>query len=78
MRLGQEMVTLHRFVQTGHGTLPYEWWLDQAHRLVMVVTHSRVYILDPAAPEELADELEAQVARWQRLADQQAEEADGE
>jgi len=78
VRLGQEDVTLHRFVQTGRGMLPYEWWLDEAHRLVMVVTHSRVYILDPVAPEELADELQAQVARWRRLADRQAEEADAE
>jgi hypothetical protein len=42
-------VTLHRFRQLGRGTLPYEYWLDERRRLVLVVTHTRAYVLDPTA-----------------------------
>ena len=41
--------TLHRFCQIGPGVLPYEYWLDEAHRLLVVVTGSRAYILDDPA-----------------------------
>ena len=37
---------LHRFEQLGTGVWPYEYWLDQQHRLVMVVTGPRAYIWD--------------------------------
>jgi hypothetical protein len=37
--------SLHCFQQLGMGVWPYEYWLDDGHRLVMVVTGPRVYIL---------------------------------
>ena len=40
---------LHWFQQIGTGTWPYEYWLDDRHRLVMAVTNSRAYILDDEA-----------------------------
>ena len=40
------METGHLFHQVGRGVLPYEWWLDEAHRLVLVVTGYRTYILE--------------------------------
>jgi len=43
--LGGEAATLHRFHQVGRGVLPYEYWLDRHHRLVLVVTGYRTYIL---------------------------------
>jgi len=52
-------IPLHGFHQLGHGTLPYEYWLDDQHRLVIVVTHSRVYVLDEKAEEKTAAMLEA-------------------
>jgi hypothetical protein len=36
----------HWFQQTGSGMLPYDYWLDERHRLVVAVTFSRAYILD--------------------------------
>jgi hypothetical protein len=36
---------LHVFHQTGRGILPYEYWLDEQHRLLVVVTGPRAYIL---------------------------------
>jgi len=39
-------VLLHRFEQFGTGVWPYEYWLDQQHRLVLVVTGPRAYIWD--------------------------------
>jgi len=50
-------ITLHGFHQLGHGTLPYEYWLDRHHRLVLAVTLSRVYILDDKAEEKTAAEI---------------------
>ena len=44
--LGDAASTLHLFHQVGRGVLPYEWWLDEAHRLVLVVTGYRTYILE--------------------------------
>jgi len=49
MQAAGREITLHGFHQIGHGTLPYEYWLDEDHRLVMAVTLSRVYILDDEA-----------------------------
>ncbi len=37
---------LLRFVQIGRGVLPYEYWLDEHGRLVMVVTGPRCHILE--------------------------------
>ncbi|MCK5172528.1 MAG: hypothetical protein KAR47_04005 [Planctomycetes bacterium] len=51
--------TLHRFYQLGEGVLPYEYWLDEQHRLVMVVTHNRAYILDDKAQDKFAAVLDA-------------------
>lgn len=39
---------LHWFQQIGSGTLPYEYWLDEKHRLRIVVTLCRAYILTSA------------------------------
>ncbi len=63
---GRRTMTLHHFQQTGHGTLPYDWWVDKDHRLVMVVTHSRAYILDDNVEDEYEDELRANISGYQR------------
>ena len=36
----------HYFHQVGSGALPFQYWLDDKHRLVTVVTGARAYILD--------------------------------
>lgn len=48
---------LHRFCQPGQGMLPYEYWLDDDRRLLLAVTLSRAYILDPQADSKV---------RWRR------------
>ena len=42
---------LHWFTQVGHGVLPYDYYLDRYHRLVVVITGPRSYILDDNAEE---------------------------
>lgn len=39
-------VSLHCFVQLGSGILPYEYWLDDRHRLLAVISMNKAYILD--------------------------------
>jgi len=81
IRFGVDTHTLHRFVQIGHGALPFEYWLDEDHRLVLVVSHYRVYVLDPAAEETVAEELESQRSRYERNKERYAadrEDDDGE
>jgi len=42
---GSGKVQLHYYRQFGQGMLPYEYYLDETHRLVMVVSGYRAYIL---------------------------------
>lgn len=42
---GAKTVALHCFEQIGEGVLPYEYWLNEHHRLVLVITGNRAYIL---------------------------------
>jgi len=46
---GGKSTVLRRYRQLGDGLLPYEYWLDEHDRLVMAVTLSRAYVLDPKA-----------------------------
>ncbi|NQT86503.1 hypothetical protein HQ560_07035 [bacterium] len=46
-KIGSASHRLHVFHQIGRGTLPYEYWVDEGHRLLVVVTGPRAYILDP-------------------------------
>ena len=46
--------TLRWFTQIGHGVLPYDYYLDRYHRLVLVITGPRSYILDDNA-EDIVD-----------------------
>jgi hypothetical protein len=49
-------LSLHRFDQLGDGILPYEYWLDENHRLLAVISHNKAYILD-----EQAESITAQI-----------------
>lgn len=72
VRIGAQTRTLHRFVQTGHGVLPCDWWVGKDHRVVLMVTSCRVYVLDPNAQETFASAVEGQVSRYERLRERQA------
>jgi len=58
-------MTLHGFYQLGHGALPYDYWLDERHRLVIAVTLSRAYILDEQAEEKAALTLRRERRRFE-------------
>ena len=62
----EKEVTLHGFHRLGHGALPYEYWLDKRHRLVMAITLSRVYILDEQAEQKTAQELGRERSTFKR------------
>ncbi len=46
MKTGARSVPLHCFGQLGSGILPYEYWLDDRHRLLAVISMNKAYILD--------------------------------
>ncbi len=48
---------LTRFVQTGRGVLPWEYWLDSNNRLVLATSGDRAYILDNEAEERFGREV---------------------
>ena len=81
VRFGTDTRTLHRFVQVGHGALPFEYWLDDDHHLVLVISEYRVYVLDPDAGETLTGAQENQQSRYERLKERyepDTEDDDGE
>lgn len=45
VKLGERQARLHCFSQIGRGILPTEYWLDEAHRLQIVCTMNKAYIL---------------------------------
>jgi hypothetical protein len=46
MKTGGESIPLHCFNQLGRGILPTEYWLDDRHRLLAVISMNKAYILD--------------------------------
>ena len=49
MKIATKDLPLHRFDQLGCGILPYEYWLDDNHRLLAAITMNKAYILDEQA-----------------------------
>jgi hypothetical protein len=43
---GGKTLNLHVFEQTGHGMLPWRWWLDDQHRVLLAAGGRRAYLLD--------------------------------
>ena len=60
-------ISLQRFEQIGHGILPYEYWLDKNHRLVIAVTGPRAYILDDNAGEKFEKFAKSGRKKFRRL-----------
>ena len=54
-RIESQRLTLRNFYQIGNGVLPYEYWLDDAHRLIMMISSNRVYFLDDSAEQVLEE-----------------------
>jgi hypothetical protein len=56
--INKENTSLHRFVQFGSGILPTEYWLDSSHRLLIVTSMNKAYILDDRAEEIFSQDVE--------------------
>ncbi|UCE49823.1 MAG: hypothetical protein JSW47_06655 [Phycisphaerales bacterium] len=46
MKVNGQSMPLHCFAQLGSGILPYEYWLDNRHRLLAVISMNKAYVLD--------------------------------
>jgi hypothetical protein len=60
-KIGAENIPLHCFVQLGNGILPYEYWLDDHHKLLVVTSMNKAYIFD-----ENAEKITRQVIEQER------------
>jgi len=58
VHFGNVTIQLHRFVQLGPGILPTEYWLDPQHRLLLVTSMNKVYVLDDQAQTILQTQLQ--------------------
>ena len=58
MKMSGKNVSLHRFDQLGDGILPYEYWLDNNHRLMAVTSMNKAYILDEQAEKTIRQRVE--------------------
>jgi len=56
---------LSRYDMLGGGLLPYQYWVDGRHRLLMAISHTRTYIFDADAEARVA-EIAEQLARRRR------------
>jgi len=56
--IGGRERTLHRFSQIGQGILPFDYWLDDYHRVLIASTFSIAYILDELADEKYMEQKE--------------------
>ncbi len=57
-KIGPDATRLFRFAQLGTGVLPTEYWLDMSHRLLVVTSMNKAYILDDRAEEIFARDVE--------------------
>jgi hypothetical protein len=58
-RLADQQISLRGFYQIGLGALPYQYWVDEHRRVVMMISMNRVYFLDDDAERILAENLAA-------------------
>ena len=67
MRIGDQDVRLHCFHQLGRGILPYEYWLDDNHRLLAAISMHKAYILDEQAEKAIRQRTEQLRESYQRV-----------
>jgi len=66
MELGPGATRLYCFAQLGSGILPTEYWLDRSHRLLVVTSMNKAYILDEQAEKIFGQEVEQARKSYQR------------
>ena len=55
--IGNETIQLTGYQQIGRGVLPYQYWVDDQHRLLFVISGIRAYIFDPNAQKDFEQRL---------------------
>jgi len=68
--INNEETSLHRFVQFGSGILPTDYWLDPDHRLLIVTSMNKAYILDDRAETLFERDVERARASYRNRAAQ--------
>ena len=58
VKMASEVIPLHCFVQLGSGILPYEYWLDNNHRLLAATSMNKAYVLDEEAEKTIRQRTE--------------------
>jgi hypothetical protein len=66
LKMNGRDISLHCFAQTGSGILPYEYWLDDRHRLLTVISMNKAYILDDKAEQIIKREAKEARESYQR------------
>jgi hypothetical protein len=64
--INDKVLVLHRFDHTGPGNLPWEYWLDDQHRLLAVISMNKTYWLDDNAVETAKMAFAQQIERHER------------
>ena len=54
---GGEKVKVHCYQKLGEGLLPYYYYVDENHRLLLAINELRAYILDPNTEEKYQEAL---------------------
>lgn len=67
MKIGGKEARLHRFDQIGEGVLPYEYWLDDNHRLLAAISMHKAYILDERAEKAIRQRTEQVRKSYERI-----------
>ncbi len=66
LKTAQKEFTLQWFQHLGDGILPYEYFLDENHRLLIAISLDKAYILDDNAQAAMNEHLERQREIYQR------------
>ena len=64
--LNGKYVPLHRFDHLGRGNLPFEYWLDESHRLVIAISMNKTFIFEPQAEQTIRQVTEKSRGSYQR------------
>lgn len=67
MEFGSGVARLYCFAQLGNGILPTEYWLDERHRLLIVTSMNKAYILDEQAEKAIRQRTEQLRKSYQRV-----------
>jgi hypothetical protein len=64
--LSGKYMPLHRFDHLGRGNLPFEYWLDERHRLLTIISMNKTFIFDPQAEQTVRQATEKSRRSYQR------------